>query len=249
MTYPLFYSPQVTKAAVNSLVTLDTATSGHAIRSQRLKANDAVLVSDGAGALAEGTIELADAQHTTVRVQHVTVQQPPRVRVNLVQALAKGDRDLLAVEMATELGVDTVTPWQAQRSIVRIRSDRAEKMLGKWQAKVRAAAQQSRRAIIPTVHEPLAGSQVANLHNPMQGHHVLVLHEDGASNITAAVETLSQANTVHIVVGPEGGVAPEELRAIEDAGGIAVKIGTNILRASTAGPVALTLLNQLFERW
>ena len=142
--------------------------------------------------------------------------------------------------------MDTVTPWQ--RSVRSSdRSDRAEKC---WEvAKVRAAAQQSRRAIIPTVHEPLAGSQVANLHHPMQGHHVLVLHEDGASNITAAVETLSQANTVHIVVGPEGGVAPEELRAIEDAGGIAVKIGTNILRASTAGSIALTLLNQLFERW
>lgn len=249
MTRPLFYSPHVAGVQAHDVVTLDPATSGHAIRSQRLQVNDPVLVSDGAGTLADGVIEIADARSTTIRITQVTVQRPPGVRINLVQALAKADRDLLAAEMATELGIDCVTPWQAQRSIVRIRAERAEKTLAKWQSKLQAAAQQSRRASIPELGDPLVATEVASLHDPSQGQHVLVLHEDGTTTLDQAVATMTQVKTLHVVVGPEGGVAPEELTAIENAGGAAVKIGGNVLRASTAGPVAVALLNQIFDRW
>lgn len=249
MTHPLFYSAQATGIHIDDLVSLDESTSGHAIRSQRLQANDPVLVSDGAGTLAEGVIHTADPRNTQIRVTQVSLQPQPSVRLNLVQALAKADRDLLAAEMATELGVDAVTPWQAQRSIVRIRTDRAEKMLGKWRSKLQAAAQQSRRAIIPELRDPLVTTGVAALHNPENGEHVVVLHEDGITNIDDAVARMSGVETLHIVVGPEGGVAPEELAAIEHVGGTAVRIGQNVLRSSTAGPVAITLLNHLLQRW
>lgn len=249
MTHPLFYSPQASGIRIDDLVSLDEATSGHAIRSQRLQANDPVLVSDGAGTLAEGVIQTADPRNTQIRVTQVSIEPQPSVRINLVQALAKADRDLLAAEMATELGVDAVTPWQAQRSIVRIRTDRAEKMLGKWRSKLQAAAQQSRRAIIPDLMDPLVTTEVATLHDPENGQHIVVLHEDGITNIDDAVALTSGVQMFHIVVGPEGGVAPEELAAIEQAGGTAVKIGHNVLRSSTAGPVAITLLNQLLKRW
>lgn len=249
MTHPLFYSPQASGIRIDDLVSLDEATSGHAIRSQRLQANDPVLVSDGAGTLAEGVIQTADPRNTQIRVTQVSIEPQPSVRINLVQALAKADRDLLAAEMATELGVDAVTPWQAQRSIVRIRTDRAEKMLGKWRSKLQAAAQQSRRAIIPDLMDPLVTTEVATLHDPENGQYIVVLHEDGITNIDDAVALTSGVQMLHIVVGPEGGVAPEELAAIEQAGGTAVKIGHNVLRSSTAGPVAITLLNQLLKRW
>ncbi|OAV60937.1 16S rRNA (uracil(1498)-N(3))-methyltransferase [Enteractinococcus helveticum] len=249
MTHPLFYSPQASGIRIDDLVSLDEATSGHAIRSQRLQANDPVLVSDGAGTLAEGVIQTADPRNTQIRVTQVSIEPQPSVRINLVQALAKADRDLLAAEMATELGVDAVTPWQAQRSIVRIRTDRAEKMLGKWRSKLQAAAQQSRRAIIPDLMDPLVTTEVATLHDPENGQYIVVLHEDGITNIDDAVALTSGVQMFHIVVGPEGGVAPEELAAIEQAGGTAVKIGHNVLRSSTAGPVAITLLNQLLKRW
>lgn len=249
MTHPLFYTARVTGASANDVVHLDELASGHAIRSQRLQPDDPVLVSDGAGTLAEGVIEIADPRNTQIRLLSVSAQYAPSVRINLVQALAKGDRDLLAAEMATELGVDMVTPWQAQRSIVRIRAERAEKMLAKWRSKLHAAAQQSRRAIIPKLAEPLVTTDIATLHNSQEGHHVVVLHEDGVTNIEQAVAEMSGVQTIHVVVGPEGGVAPEELTAIENAGGTAVRIGDNVLRSSTAGPVAITLLNQIFKRW
>ena len=249
MTHPLFYSAQTSGIQPDDLVSLDEATSGHAIRSQRLQVNDPVLVSDGAGVLAEGVIHTADPKHTEIRVTQISVQPQPAVRINLVQALAKGDRDLLAAEMATELGVDAVTPWQAQRSIVRIRAERAEKMLSKWRSKLQAAAQQSRRAAIPELKAPVVTSGVAELHDPSNGQFVVVLHEEGITNIDDAVAQMPGVQTIHVVVGPEGGVAPEELAAIEHAGGTAVKIGRNVLRSSTAGPVSIALLNQRLQRW
>lgn len=249
MTSPLFYSPEVTGATAKQLVTLDAIGSGHAIRSQRLATNDAVLVSDGAGTLAHGTIEHADPQQATIRITSTTVEQPPAVRLNLVQALAKGERDLLAAEMATEIGVDSVTPWQAQRSIVRIRAERSTKILGKWESKLQTAAQQSRRAFIPQLGAPVLGNQIGALHDPQNGHHLVVLHEDGHDKIADVIESMGHVDTIHLVVGPEGGVTPEELSAVLEAGGAAVKIGSNVMRASTAGPVAIAVLNQLFNRW
>lgn len=249
MTAPLFYSPEVTGLTAEQVVSLDAAASGHAIRSQRLVANDQVLISDGLGTLAEGTLEDASPQRTTIRVQKVTVSQRPEVQVNLVQALAKGDRDLLAAEMATEVGVDRVTPWQARRSIVRLRPERATKTLAKWEAKLKAAAQQARRAYVPTLGQPLFAEEIASLHSPQDGHYVIVLHEDGRENLFDIAESLHGINTLHLVVGPEGGVSPEELNSVLTAGGSAVKIGSNVMRASTAGPIAVALLNQLFNRW
>lgn len=249
MTDPLFYTAGVTGASTDQLVSLDAASSGHAIRSQRLTTQDPILLSDGNGTLAHGIIETADTQHTTVRVNTVTVQPPPAVRINLVQALAKGDRDLMAIEMATEIGVDSVTPWQAQRSIVRIRGDRAAKHRAKWQTKLQAAAQQSRRARIPELFDSVVAEHIATLHQPAQGHQVMVLHEDGQDTIADVTANLTNIHTVHIVVGPEGGVAPDELTAVRSAGGTAVKIGPNVMRASTAGPVAIAVLNQLMKRW
>lgn len=249
MTSPLFYSADVSGATAGEVVSLDAVTSGHAIRSQRLRSQDAVLVSDGVGTLVSGTIDIADPQQTVIRVDSVAEIEVPEIRINLVQALAKGDRDLLAVEMATELGVDAVTPWQARRSIVRLKQDRTAKTLQKWEAKLYAAAQQSRRAHIPRLHQPVTAEQVAHLHDPDQGQLVMVLHENGHEDISEFIGSVPAGSTVHIVVGPEGGVSAEELDAVVTAGGRAVKIGANVMRASTAGPVAVALLNQGLNRW
>lgn len=250
MTLPLFYSPDVTGKSPGDLVHLDAATSAHAIRSQRLGVGDPLMVSDGAGTLAHGTITSADPQSAAIVVATLEVQPGPAVRINLVQALAKGDRDLMAVEMATEVGVDAITPWQAQRSIVRIRLERAAKMRAKWQAKLQAAAQQSRRAYIPTLQPAVEGTGIADLHAPNANHHLMVLHEDAPSTMREVIMALPKTPAeVHLVVGPEGGVSPEELAAVEQAGGSIVQLGPTVMRASTAGPVAIGLLNHFLARW
>ncbi|GAA4472558.1 16S rRNA (uracil(1498)-N(3))-methyltransferase [Enteractinococcus fodinae] len=250
MTRPLFYSSDVTGKAPGDAVYLDAATSAHAIRSQRLGLGDLLMVSDGAGTLAHGTITSADPQSAGIIVETVEVQPSPAVRINLVQALAKGDRDLMAVEMATEVGVDAITPWQAQRSIVRMRPERAAKMRAKWEAKLHAAAQQSRRAFIPALRPAVEGTGISELHAPGDNQHLVVLHEDARSTMQEVVEALPKTLAdLHLVVGPEGGVSPEELAAVEQAGGNTVQLGSTVMRASTAGPVAIALLNHFLDRW
>lgn len=250
MTLPLFYSPDVTGKVPGDVVYLDAATSAHAVRSQRLGMGDPLMVSDGAGTLAQGSITSADPQSACIVIETAEVQPSPAVRINLVQALAKGDRDLMAVEMATEVGVDAVTPWQAQRSIVRIRPERAVKMRAKWQAKLRAAAQQSRRAYIPALRPAVEGADIAELHAPEDHQHLIVLHEDARSTLHEAMTALPKTPAeVHLVVGPEGGVSPEELSAVEQVGGSIVQLGPTVMRASTAGPVAIALLNHFLDRW
>ena len=155
-----------------------------------------------------------------------------------VQALAKGDRSELAVEMLTEVGVGEIVPWSASRSVVRWTGERGEKSLGRWRATAREAAKQSRRLLVPTVAEPMSTAQVARR---MAGTDVaLVLHEDAELRLSAL--PLPTAATVLMVIGPEGGIAPEELSAFAAAGARAVSISDGVLRTSTAGAVAAGML-------
>src|SRR5699024_7052783 len=137
-----------------------------------------------------------------------------------------------------EIGVDSVTPWQAQRSIVRLRSDRVAKTKAKWQAKLQAAAQQSRRAYIPELREPIIGEQITQLHTPAKGHHVLALHEEGNYSITKTASTLQQLDTLNMLVGSDGAVSPENQATFCSVGAAAVQIGHTIMRASSISPVA-----------
>ena len=108
-------------------------------------------IADGAGKRLTGTVVAASPAELTVECAELAVEEQPDIRLVLVQALAKGDRDELAVETATELGIDAVVPWQSERSIVRWKGERAAKAHAKWQSVVTAAAKQARRAWIPEV--------------------------------------------------------------------------------------------------
>ena len=183
----------------------------------------------------------AELELSVVEVGHEPEPQP---RFVLVQALAKGDRDDQAIEAATEFGVDEVVPWQAARSIVQWRGERAEKARRKWESTVAAAAKQSRRARVPVVAElattkalstRIAGAAAA-----------YVLHEDATASLAA--QPLPTTATCCVVVGPEGGITPEEVAAFEAAGAVTVRLGETVLRSSSAGPAALAVLSAA-SRW
>jgi 16S rRNA (uracil1498-N3)-methyltransferase len=162
----------------------------------------------------------------------------------LVQALAKGDRDERAIEAATDLGVDEVVPWQAARSIVLWRGERAARSVRKWESVVLAATKQSRRTRVPLVSSPANQAAVIRLieHAAL----ALVLHEEAVRPL-AGIE-LPLAGDVLLVVGPEGGIAPEELSAFTAAGAVVVRLGPGVLRSSTAGPAALAVISAA-GRW
>ncbi|MCB2175532.1 MAG: 16S rRNA (uracil(1498)-N(3))-methyltransferase [Actinomycetales bacterium] len=228
---------------------LEGAEARHAGIVQRRRVGEAVDVVDGAGVRLHCVIAEVEPGALALEVRGRVVEPAPAVRVVLVQALAKGDRDELAIEAATEVGVDAVVPWQAQRSIVIWRGDRAARSRAKWLATVRAATKQARRAWLPGVTEAVTTSGLAALvgRTVGDGGAVLVLHEAAEAPIAGAA--LPSAGDVLLVVGPEGGIDDAELAELCAAGAETVRLGPNVLRTSTAGPVAAALVCERLGRW
>ncbi|WP_312181549.1 16S rRNA (uracil(1498)-N(3))-methyltransferase [Arthrobacter sp.] len=260
MTNPIFFGDpeQVAAAAPGSVFSLTGPEARHAVSVKRLAPGEDVDIVDGGGLRLRGTVRTADPALLEVDVRDVEAEPAPAHELIMVQALAKGDRDEQAIEAATELGVDTVIPWQSDRSIVRWRADKAAKGRAKWQAVVTSAAKQSRRSRLPQV---LDVTDSKSLSAKLAGVDlVLVLHEEADAPLARVIESLRPAESgsagtpenrisIAVVVGPEGGISPAELDTLRAAGASAVRLGPHVLRSSSAGPAALVLLNHLLGRW
>jgi 16S rRNA (uracil1498-N3)-methyltransferase len=222
---------------------LDGAEGHHAAVVRRLRAGEPLVLSDGAGGVADCVVVAAGRDGLSLAVTGTRRLDPPSPRFVLVQALAKGDRGELAVELAVELGVDEIVPWSAARSVTRWDGARGERSLERWRSVARAAAKQSRRAWVPSVSAPATTRQVASRLGPG----ALVLHESAADGL-AAVPLPADGDLV-LVVGPEGGLDEAELAAFRDAGAVAVRLGPEVVRTSTAGAAALAALSVRTGRW
>jgi 16S rRNA (uracil1498-N3)-methyltransferase len=223
---------------VGSEVLVDGREGHHAVVVRRIAVGERVLVGDGRGFGVRGSVVEASKAGLRVRVEELLAAPEAALRLVVVQALAKGDRSELAVEMLTEVGVHTVVPWQASRSVVRWSAERGDKALARWRSTVREAAKQSRRLRVPEVTEAVGTKAlVARLGSAELA---LVLHEEATEPI--AHVPLPVGGEVLVVVGPEGGISPDELAAFAAAGARTVRVGEHVLRTSTAGVVALAAL-------
>jgi len=234
--------PSLAGVASGSSVRVEGAEAHHAVAARRLTVGEPVLLTDGAGHVATCEVTATGKARMEVLVRSVTSEPAPSPELVVVQALPKGDRGELAVELLTEIGVARVVPWAAARSVAVWRGDRAAKSLAKWRTTAREAAKQARRAWFPEV-SPLATTAdvVALLADaPL----ALVLHEEGAEPLPAELP-----DRVVLVVGPEGGLAPEELTGFADAGAHTVRLGDEVLRTSTAGLAAVSALLSRTDRW
>ena len=236
MTAPVFL---VDPAAIGiDEVVLDGPEGRHAAVVVRLRAGERVDVTDGVGTLAECVV--ASAASTTLRL---TVQRRLSVpagapRLVVVQALPKGDRGETACAVLTEVGVDEIVPWSAAHSIVAWHGARGEKAIERWRSTVRAAAKQSRRAWLPVVAPLASTADVADrLRAATLG---VVLHESAALPLSKVL--VPTAGEVVVVIGPEGSITAAELAAFAAAGAPAYRLGSSILRTSTAGVVAASVL-------
>lgn len=240
MTDPLFLLESLagSRPAVGAEVLVDGPEGHHAVAVRRLRTGERVVVADGSGGGVRGEVVDATKAGLRVRVTEVLDERAPAVRLVVAQALAKGDRGELAVEMMTEVGVAEVVPWQASRSVARWSPDRVDRGLGRWRSTAREAAKQSRRLRVPTVSDPVSTRALAARLGAADL--ALVLHEDATDPIAAAA--LPAGGEVVLVVGPEGGISPEELAAFDAAGARTVRVGDHVLRTSTAGVVALAAL-------
>jgi len=232
-----------TDAAVGDLVSLTGAEAKHAAVVRRLRVGEAVTVGDGAGVWLTGAAEEVSPTRVEVRIAERVEHAAPAPRVVLVQALAKGDRDELAVQAACELGVDEIVPWQASRSVSRWEGPKAVKGRERWATIVREAAKQAHRAWLPEVAAPVSTKQLAE----RAGSQRVLLLDPTASVRLSEIEP--DGRDLVLVVGPEGGIAEEELDRLTEAGAERVLLGDTVLRTSTAGPAAIAVLSVALGRW
>ncbi|WP_217239906.1 16S rRNA (uracil(1498)-N(3))-methyltransferase [Streptomyces sp. AC555_RSS877] len=245
MTAPVFVVDHLDAGGGGQYV-LDGPEGRHAVSVKRLKPGESVVLTDGAGRWAAGEVVGTEGKdRLVVHMAEISEEPPQSPRITVVQALPKGDRGELAVETMTETGVDAIVPWAASRCITQWRGDRGVKALGKWRATAREAGKQSRRVRFPEVADAATSKQVAAL--LAEADFAAVLHESGEA--TLATAELPAEGEIVLVVGPEGGVSPEELALFEEAGAKAYRLGPTVLRTSTAGTAATALLLGRSGRW
>jgi 16S rRNA (uracil1498-N3)-methyltransferase len=246
MTAPVFLVDSLADVTEGGTLILDGPEGRHAVSVRRLRVGEEVVLTDGGGSGALGTVAAVEGKdRLTVAVTEVRTEAPAAPLITVVQALPKGDRGELAVETMTETGVDAIVPWQAARCVTQWKGERAAKSLGKWRATAREAGKQSRRLTFPEVADPLTTKQVAAL--LADADFAAVLHEEGSTPLATA--ELPAAGRIVLVVGPEGGVSPEELAAFAEAGAAPYRLGSTVLRTSTAGTAAVALLLGRTGRW
>lgn len=224
------------------VIVLEGDEGRHAARVKRIRHGEAVLIGDGRGTLANCVAESVGADRLTARVVRRRFVAAPDPRVVVVQALAKGERAELAVELLTELGADEIVPWAAGRSVVQWTGERADKALTRWRRVAAESAKQSRRAWVPVVSDLATTPDVA-----ARAKGALVLQEDAAASLSGA--ELPEDSEIILVVGPEGGITTDELAAFSASGATPVRMGDPVLRTSTAGAAALAALSVRLGRW
>ena len=249
MVLPLFTFDATDMPEVGSVVTVSGSEAKHAATVRRMRIGEGIQLANGRGLRVVGTVDSVLPSQLAVRVAEVIVEELPEPQLTLVQALAKGDRDELAIQAATELGVSGVIPWQADRSISRWDANKAIKGQERWQTIADEAGKQATRSWFPEV-EPLVTTETLGLHvrNRDFGQ-VLVLDPTATLGLSDAVDKLDNAEAqtaVTVLVGPEGGISTGELEALEAAGAIRVHLGSDILRTSTAGLAAISVINAAF---
>jgi 16S rRNA (uracil1498-N3)-methyltransferase len=243
-----YLSEELGVPAIGEIAIVTGAEARHAVTVSRLAVGESVRVGNGSGLVASGTVRATAPGEFRFEVDAVVVTPRPKPAIWLAQALAKGDRDELAIQAATELGVDGVIPWTAARSISRWEGSKVAKGQGRWTAVVREATKQSARAWLPEVAPLVNTRQLAALGESAQ---LVVLDPLAGLSLTAvALRQVQDAGTdIVLVVGPEGGISPAEFELLYAAGAVGAKLGDGILRTSTAGPAAIAVLSAKLGRW
>jgi 16S rRNA (uracil1498-N3)-methyltransferase len=246
---PVFFLNSASDLAAGDSCALDGAEGHHAAVVRRVRVGEQVVLTDGRGTALDAQVTSVGRGDAVFSVRASRFVQPSPLRVTVVQAIPKGDRGELAVDLLTEVGVDEIVPWQAERCVSRWKGEKVDRGRAKWDVVAREAAKQSRSTWWPVVSPVAGGAAVVELIGAADA--AWVLHEGATQSLTAllAVGAQPASGRVVLVVGPEGGISDTELATFENAGAAAVRLGPSVLRTSTAGVVAATLVLAGTEAW
>lgn len=245
MSLPVHLVPSLEGVGVGSTVEVDGDEAHHAVAVRRLRVGESVVLTDGVGTSVTGEVASTGKRVFSVTVTAVDTRPPAEPRLEVVQAIPKGDRGELAVEVLTEIGAASIVPWAASRSVAVWKGERAAKSLTRWRSTAREAAKQARRSWFPAVTPLATTAEVVDL--VASADLCVVLHEE--ASVPLASLDVPRAGRVVVVVGPEGGLTDEEVAAFVAAGAHSVRLGAEVLRTSTAGVAAAAALLARTPRW
>jgi 16S rRNA (uracil1498-N3)-methyltransferase len=245
MSLPVHWVPSLGDAKVSSVVEVDGDEAHHAVAVRRLRVGEPVMLTDGLGRSVTGHVATTGKRAFAITVETVVDWPLPEPVVTVVQAIPKGSRGELAVEVLTEIGVARVVPWSAARSVAVWKGERVTRSVDRWRSTAREASKQARRPWFAGVDEVASTADVREL--VVGADLAVVLHELGG--IPIASLTVPESGSVVVVVGPEGGLTDEELATFEAAGARVVRLGSEVLRTSTAGVAAVAALLSRTGRW
>jgi 16S rRNA (uracil1498-N3)-methyltransferase len=240
---PVFLSEPAALSA--DRVVLDGPEGRHAATVRRLGVGERVDLTDGAGLVAECVVAAARAGVLELSVLARRRQPRPDPVLVVAQALPKGEHGPLAVDLMTEGGVDVIVPWAAQRCVTRWQGERGDRSLGRWRSAAREAAKQARRAWLPEVTGPVTTGELVR----RAGQASLAVLLDPGAPVALSTLGLPESGDILLIVGPEGGVSPAEATALAGAGAVGAHLGPAVLRTSSAGLVAVSIVASRSGRW
>jgi 16S rRNA (uracil1498-N3)-methyltransferase len=245
MTLPVHWVPTLVEATVGGTVEVTGDEAHHAVAVRRLRVAESVVLTDGLGRVATGLVASTGKRAFSVEVASVVDAALPEPVVTVVQAIPKGNRGELAVELLTEIGAARVVPWAASRSVAVWKGERAAKSVERWRSTAREASKQARRPWFAGVDGLATTADVEAL--VAAADLAVVLHEDATAPLAGL--RVPAAGSVVVVVGPEGGLSDDEVATFEAAGAHAVRLGAEVLRTSTAGVAAVAAMLSRTSRW
>ncbi len=237
MSAPVFLvEPELlSDSGIGSFIALPKPVAHH-IHVMRIESNELCELVDGHGKRVSGTVN----PEGSFEVKSVQVEPLPALRIDVAQALIKGDRLENSLDMLTQVGVSGLIPWIADHSVVKWNSEKSAKQLVKWKNVITAATQQSRRSWTPVIHEPIGSNALAK--KLCDYEHVVVLEESGKSQAPGIA-----SGSVLLIVGPEGGVSAHERELF--AGAASLRLGNSVFRSETAGVVGVSYLFSRSGEW
>ena len=245
MTAPVYLLPDLHEYAEKSATVLRITgeEARHAVAVRRTRVDEEIDVCDGDGLRARCIVTAADKTELSVQVNEYVDESEIGQRWVLVQALAKGGRDEQAVDMCTEYGVHEIIPWFANRAVVSWKGKEAKRR-ERWQSIAGAAAKQSRRSWLPRVASPVTSTELAEAvrEASSRGARVYLCHEEAETALAALARESADTAEVWVIIGPEGGISPEECELLEGAGAQKVLLASHVLRSSTAGAYAFATI-------
>jgi 16S rRNA (uracil1498-N3)-methyltransferase len=217
--------------------TLEGSAANHIMRVLRLRDGDTLTLFDGRGGEYGARIAGFSKHSVQVDVQeHRDLERESRLRLTLAQGISRGERMDWVMQKATELGVTRIVPVITERTVVKLDERQGERKVEHWRAIVIAACEQSGRNRVPEVAPPCAFHEV--LRSDDSAGKKLLLSPTGKLN----ARDLSLSGPATLLVGPEGGLSPEEQELAVSAGFEQVRMGPRVLRTETAAIAALTIL-------